>query len=293
MTMEEIDAYIKSHPERRFIVENLLNTFIDTSADTITLLELNYIQRTLPQIRPTQIQQYLNQKNEEKRDILLNNIDWFLNNEKRLLKNLHYAIERSALEFLYNGYRQVAIYYAKIGMIPDNIDAAEKQYRLLVNACIPEKALQRRLQEEADKFCKEINLARNFFSKQLGKENDFIKMEISIPLYSVNHTTPSVDLSSIEVARKEFINSKNMSTNMCSAANSVGLGIIGLIGKGIIDVNAVDDLIIREIAARKRYMKNVLVNLEKSILNQNASTRKKIESYVIENQKNFKIHANK
>ncbi len=80
---------------------------------------------------------------------------------------------------------------------------------------------------------------------------------------------------------------------MCSAANSVGLGIIGLIGKGIIDVNAVDDLIIREIAARKRYMKNVLVNLEKSILNQNASTRKKIESYVIENQKNFKIHANK
>lgn len=260
LTAEEFVAYTLKYPKRKEILTQYVQEIFLPNLGQLSLLELMYFDDYLPQEFHEPIAREIKKRDDEIRNILIQNESDYYTYEKKLKERLKYLIEYNLWTFFVNGHQELNEAYSQIGIVPDNAYLAAEQYQHLVKICFPANKIRELLQAEVDKYCKEINKAREDYYKLSGKEK-YQKVSYKVPQFSLNTNVSVGPLWEVGEARERFIrNRENISTGTSVLGFFLG-DLVGLIAQGIGDWMAIDGLVSSEYEARKKYMENVQESL--------------------------------
>lgn len=283
-TAEEITSYISEYPVRKELIDSFLNRTIMMYLDSLSYKELSYIGSKLLEDDSVIVENKKLRTNEI-RDILQESVYKYCAEEAALSNSLLYKIEKSLWIYLFDGYKEVANYYSQIGMIPDDVTLAAKQYNSLVKTCIPVNRISEKLSLEAEQYCDAINKARARYVQLIGKSK-FPKLEIIIPDLDFSYNQHSQMLAGVSKARKKFVDDREAVNDVANVA-SLFVGFWATLGRGMLDLMAVSDLSSKEINCRQEYMQMVLKELTENITFQNAEIMSNVKKQLKQNQDEF------
>lgn len=256
LTTEELVSYTSVFPKRKAIATQYIEQILLPNIKELSLPELIYFDDYLDAKYHDQILEEINTRPNEINDILKQNRTAYNNFEAEFSYKLKYIIEKTLWTYFVEGHKELNKAYAQIGIVPDDAFSAANQYQRLVNACFPTKRIRETLQNEVDKYCSEINKARQEYSRVAG-EKTYVKVSYKVPEFNLNSNVPYTPLLKISKARQEYIQSREEVSTGTSVIGWIFGGVAGLIAKGIGDWLAVDDLVSAEFSARKSYMEDV------------------------------------
>ncbi len=289
LTPEETNNYMKQYPQRKSLITECINDAVFANAESFSFLELIYLNNSLPTVLDGErINAELGRRKDEVWAILAADVDSYIQDENELVKGLYLEIEEKAYDYFYTGYGNVAKCYSQIGMVPDDPQKAAKQYDKLVRGCLQSKQLEVIIQQEINKFCKEINSARSKYVERLDHKSSFVPLSIKAPAISFNYTMSTAQFERIYRSRVAEKESRQKSKNAAGIARAFGLNIIATIGQGIYDLSTVSDMAKEEVKNREEYMGVVYSALDRSLKSQLANYIGAIEATIKKNQTDFK-----
>ena len=288
-TLEQIEAYKKKYPERSEIADHLLMNTVGRNLANLSYTELSYVgsKSSNGEIKTlVEVEKNLGSRVAEVNSIMQGNVDDYCKKETELANSFLLDIEQTAWTFLFDRYSEVAKYYSRIGMVPDDYNQAAKQYRDLVQACISSKDLVGQLTPKIEKFCEQINLSRSDYATTAGK-TQFPKLTLQTPRFDFSYNDYSYMLSDIAQARREFFDSKETNTALSDIASFFFGPLGGMIGKGILDMSSVETLADSEISCRRKYMDKILEELKARMENQTSAVTSRLKNELNTNQNEF------
>ncbi len=262
----EFVAYTYAFPERKRICDAYLREIFLPNVKNLSLKELVYFDDYLPSQYHQQIASEIDTRDKEVASILHKNASDYKNLEKQLLERLKFIIENNLWSCFVNGHKELNKAYAQIGIVPDNSYIAAEQYQRLVGICFPTNSIRESIQGEVDKFCAQINTARQEYNKAAGNSG-YSKMSYKVPEFRIYSAASSAPLNGIADARERYIRNREDISTGTSVLGWLFGGVVGLVAQGIGDWMAVDDLVESEFNARKKYMEGVQEQLINSFAN--------------------------
>lgn len=289
ITPEETNKYIKQYPQRKSLITECINDAVFSNVESLSFLELNYLNNSLPTVLDGErINAELVGRKEEVWTILAADVDSYIQEENELVNGLYLEIEKKAYDYFYTGYGNVAKCYSQIGMVPDDPQKAAKQYDKLVRGCLQSNQLEAIIQQEINKFCKEVNSARSKYIERLDPKNSFVPLSIKAPAISFNYTMSTAQFERIYRSRLAEKESRQKSKNAAGVARAFGFNVIATIGQGIYDLSTVSDMAKEEVKNREEYMGVVYSALDRSLKSQLANYIGAIDAMIKKNQTEFK-----
>ncbi len=286
LTVEELYDYHKRYPERSDIVDLFLLSVVKPGVDSISYEELSYIDRQIPAL---QLSDKLSARASERIGMVRGNSQSYLRHEQADTQVLADLLRMTCSKYVALNYQKVPYAYSKIGIVPDNPAAIDKQFRMVVNEFLKSKELNSQLKKIVNIYCKSINKARAAFAKEAGITG-YPQMSVTIPEFKgFTYSLGNDLLSGVPAARKDFYESRESAGSVIGVVGSLlGFGDIAQgIAKGIYDMSAVDGLADKEIAVRKEMVatayNQITYNMQPYIRSLIAS----IESQISANQKKF------
>ena len=289
LTPEETNKYIKQYPQRKSLITECINDAVFANVESLSYVELNYLNNSLPTILDGErINAEFGERKDEVWAILAADVDSYIQDENELVKGLYLEIEKKAYDYFYTGYGNVAKCYSQIGMVPDDPQKAAKQYDKLVRGCLQSNQLEAIIQQEINKFCKEVNLARSKYVERLDPQSSFVPLSIKAPTISFNYTVSTAQFERIYRSRLAEKESRKESKNAAGIARAFGLNILATIGQGIYDLATVSEMAEDEVKNRKEYMNAVYNALNRNLKIQLANYIGAIDATIKKNQTEFK-----
>lgn len=283
---EEIVLYAIEHPTRKILVSDFINTVILSNLDSLSYKELSYIGSNLQDYDiDFSVENEKKSRTYEVQDILQQSVHEYCKEEFILLESLLFNIEKSVWKYLFDGYKEVANYYSQIGMIPDDVATAVKQYRALVETCIPTKSISEMLETEISQFCNSINEARVQYAQFVERRNP-PKITFVTPDLDFTYDVPNDMLAKVGKAREDFVEDRETAKTISNVA-SFFIGFWATIGKGALDMIAVSNLSDKEITFREMYMQEVLKEIVAKTERQNQLIKNDIIEQFNQNQNEF------
>lgn len=256
MSLEDLSEYIIQNPVRKPIVSEYLKKTISCNLSSLSYKELAYLQNNLPLFEAKRVKEEMNSRKEEKRQIMTNCIGNYIEKEKATDKQIKYVLEKIIWTYYLEGSKKSLEAYSKIGMVPDDAILAASQYQRIVHSIISPKQLQKMLQEEINKYCTEINMAREDNASFAGKSS-FKHMSYKVPLMNFNTNVGYDDLWEIYRTRQQFVRDREKVEEGSSVIGWLTSGFIGLALKAVGDLMTIDTLVKSEYEAREKYVLKV------------------------------------
>ena len=266
LTAEEIVEYGKRNPGKRTIIDDYLNAIVPKNLKAMNMHELAYLNRELDLVAADRIKREQENRKAELAAELRLHVAEFCDTEAKQLRHLFYALEKTTLDFLHDGFRRLASYYAQIVMIPDDARQAENQFRQLKELCIPDDSLQTKLQQVADRFCGQVNDMRAEFAKRAMRDS-FPRLSLVVTQPSLQYTVKDNSLASVNRLRQTYAKLQ-LSSAGSTASDTLAsrLAIVSVAQK--------------EAQARSNYMTEMLRTLEEQAVAHHALLKENIQNEV-------------
>lgn len=278
LTIEQLMQYLQKFKERRLIVNSYMHSTIQQSLDSLSFLELSYIERKSDFPFMEEIQQKKEEKKSEVSQILKNELNGYCDIEEQQLHKLFYILRYKALNYIHNSFNRIAERYSKVEL-PEYPNEMRQQFDNIMNSYLDIQELNDILQQEVDKFCKKINLARTSYLQQIGTPNSFNWTTQIPPLHSFEYKYNMSYFHEIANIRDKLLKSQEK-TSTWSGILGFFTGWAG-VGKALLDMGAISDEAKQEVQLRKDYMFSLVSSLELSI-----------EKYCIEIENDIKANYN-
>lgn len=281
---EELIEYIQMYPQRKILVDLYLSSVVQPNVDSISYEELSYLNRLLPTLG---LEGKLSARENEKKKFVRERVWRYCKFEKEHTEMLKELLTIACHQYLGTNYKKFARDYAKIGIVPDNGSAIEKQYRGVIARSINAKDMQNQIKKIVDGYCASINSARAEYAKE-ADISGYPQMSIQVPEIKAFPLKFSNDLlSKIPIARRDFVDSRKTAGTVANVASWLGLGFVAHIGKGLYDMYAVGELADKEINARKEMMGVSYEQMKNFVEEYTKSLKKNIEAQVVANNNKF------
>ena len=266
LTAEEFVAYGMEFPQRRGLMSVYADSIFIPHIKELSLKELIYYDDYLSRDFHDKIYQEINGRTDEIYALLREKTGDYKNYEKILTERLKYLIEYNLWTFYVTGHKELNNAYSEIGIVPDDPYLAADQYQKLVKICFPTHLIRENLQNEVDKYCAEINKAREEYYRASGEEI-YPRFSYKVPEFKINSIAAVDPLCDIFEARERFIRNREDISTGTSVLGWLFGGVVGLVAQGIGDWFAIDGLVSSEFTARKKYMDGVQKKLLTSFTN--------------------------
>lgn len=286
LSIENIMKYEEQFPQRKKLIEAYFQEVVSPRLDSLSYLELNYLNTVMPQFEKKRIGSLVFQRVDEKKKLMSSNVHAYTNSETETLPELKYTLEKISWAYFIEAYEQVAQLYSQIPMVPDDPNVAINQYRSLVNSCFSPSLLQKMLQKEVNEYCAQINKARRDYALIAGMK-DYVKFSYTVPNITLHTSTNINNFYNIPSARNQFVQSRQ---NVSEGSGFVGWltgGVAGLFVKGLGDWLVISDLVNEEYKIRNGHMKLIHDALFDDFQEYTRNLVNKLEITQSQNQKNY------
>lgn len=283
LSLEGIMDYVRTYPNRKVLVEGMLDKVLAPNIESLSYHELIYLKDIIPSFSVQEVEYNLNNRRNEKIKIVEENASAILGKEKKDKAILKYALEKIIWTYFVKAHEELTRAYSQISMVSDNPNEAASQYQKLVKACYNPKYLQSLLQEEIDKYCTQVNASRAEYAKFTGN-NNYPKLSYSVPAPNFQSGASKTCFYKIAGTRQRYVEGRE---NVNSASGVIGWifgGIAGVVTKGIGDLMAIDSLVDAEYESRLKYVQDVHDALHKSCVNYSKNVINNLEKTFTNNQ---------
>lgn len=195
-------------------------------------------------------------------------------------------LEMIAWSYFVEGHNQLTQAYSQIPMAPDDASSAAYQYQSIVSVCLSPSELRKMLQAQVNKYCEQINKARNDYALIAGKK-EYIKFSYKVPVFSINSKVDYSCLYDISKSRQSYLNARE---SIGQGSSVLGFLVGGLWGLGVQALGEwmnISSLVDSEYKARLSYIKSVHDTIERSFYNNIRYTLNDFDSYMSKNQKEY------
>lgn len=292
LTVEQVLKYCESFPERKSLVMQYLDATLYSNLSELNCLELYYLELAAPRTHEINIKDELNNRQEEKQELLASHVQEFLQQEKSTRSQLKYMLELIIWSYFIEGHKSLTNAYADIYMVPDAPLSAVSQYQNLVRRCYTPMVLQKMLQEQINKYCEQVNKARRDYALIAGK-SDYIKCSYTIPAMHINSNANSAPFYEILDARETYVRAQQ---NISEGTSIIGFFAGSLWGLGLQAIGDwinISELVDAEYGCRKKYVDEVHEKLNKSFSDYASRLIGNIDNYMEKNQKEYETFIRK
>ena len=283
-SVEELVDYVERYPGRSDLVDLFLVAVVKPSADSISYVELSYLDRLLPAL---ELQDKVSSRSGERAEMVRDNVRSYCEYEKGNTQVLIDLLNMTCDRYVVVNYRQVANAYSRIGIVPDKASDIDKQFRMIVNECLKSKDLSAQLKKIVNRYCASINAARAEFAKEANiKGYPLMSIEVP-PIKGFSYSLGNGLLSKVPAARKDFVDSRETAGTVASIANWIVGPWVSNIGKGLYDMYAVGELADNEIGARKEIVSTAYDQIKYNLSTYTNDLVHNVMSQINANQKKF------
>lgn len=287
LTTEQLTQYLRHFKERKPIVDLYIHNTIQQNIDSLSYLELSYIERKSEFSFMEEIKRKKEEKKSEISQIFKNELNNYCDIEERQLPKLFYILKYKALNYIYSSFSQIAKRYSNVEL-PDYPNEMIQQFDNIMNSHLDTQELNDTLQQEVDLFCQRINSTRTFYLQQVGNPNSF-NWTIQIPpLHSFEYKYNKSYFHEIANIRDKLLESQKETSTW---SNILGFftGWAG-VGKALLDMGSISDEAKQEVQLRKDYIFSIVSSLESSIEKYCIEIENDIKRNYHINQNEFKKH---
>ncbi len=261
-TPEDLKTYTSKYPKRANLAVDYLNSVILNNLDSISYKELDYLNRILTN---PELKTQLTSRSSERKIMVREAISAYSNLEYKNIVLLKDLLDLATLQYFNTKYKTIARAYSSIGIVPDDPEEIDNQFRRIVKAAFSSKELNSILNNIITKYCSTINSARANYALN-ADITGYPVMKLSIPnLSGLTYMADYSILSKIPQARMDFTESRETAGTVASIASWFVGSLASTIGQGLYDMYAVEKLADKEIATREEIMTHAYEQLKNKI----------------------------